>query len=126
MVISDHLDWKDEEAHLVLLQEKINAYLAILQDEKWVRKKAKGAQYVNIMIFFLSDITENCEKFLQAVQDQVGQYGVKITATIADDGFRNDIDQAMSKENQAQEDTSPTENQQPKKRGFPFFGKRDK
>ena len=33
---------------------------------------------------FKYSITENCEKFLNAVQDQVGQSGIKIEALIGE------------------------------------------
>lgn len=120
MVISDHLNWEDEEIHLLVLQEKINAYLALLQDKKWMRENAKGVQYINIVVFFVYDITENCQKFLQVVQDQVGQYGVKITATIADDDFRKKVEN-----DDEDEEVSPKE-EPPQKPGFrfPFFWKR--
>jgi len=116
MVISDHLDWEDEETHLLILQDKINAYLAMIQNKAWMKENAQGAQYVKIVVFFLEDITENCQKFLQVVQDQVGQYGVRISAMIADDTFRRRVDEADKEE-------AP-----PKKSGFrfPFFKKRDK
>jgi len=31
LTISDHLDWEDEESHLLTLQEKINRYLAFVE-----------------------------------------------------------------------------------------------
>ena len=31
LTISDHLDWADERRHLLLLQEKLNAYLRFLE-----------------------------------------------------------------------------------------------
>ena len=91
MVISDHLDWEDEEIHLYILQEKINAYLAMIMDREWIEQKRKNAEYITIMIFFLRDITENCKKFLRAVQDQLQQYGIRIAITIADDDFRKKV-----------------------------------
>lgn len=93
MIISDHLDWEDEEVHLWILQDKINAYLALLQDKKWRKKNAKKVKYVEILVFFVEDITESAKKFLQTVQDQLGQYGIKITAAVADDAFRADMPQ---------------------------------
>ncbi len=126
MLITDHLDWEDEYVHLSILQDKINAYLAYLENEDWKKQYPGAYQCICFQINFLYEITENCQKFLQSVQDQIGQYGIRIKAVVMDDAFRKEMDQAMSKENQTQEDTSPTENQQPKKRGFSFFGKRDK
>ena len=32
MTISDYLDWEDKRAHLLLLQEKINSYLAFIEN----------------------------------------------------------------------------------------------
>ncbi|RYM33349.1 hypothetical protein ERX46_10425 [Brumimicrobium glaciale] len=34
LTISDHLEWKDEEMHLLILQKKINAYLDFIQSEQ--------------------------------------------------------------------------------------------
>ena len=36
-----------------------------------------------IEIHFKYDITDNCQKFLQVVQDQLGQIGIKIKAQIS-------------------------------------------
>lgn len=34
LTISDHLEWNDEEMHLLILQKKINAYLDFIQSEQ--------------------------------------------------------------------------------------------
>ena len=31
LVMTDHLDWRDPQAHLMLLQEKLNAYIAFVE-----------------------------------------------------------------------------------------------
>ena len=36
-----------------------------------------------IEIHFKYDITENCKKFLNTVQNQIGQYGIKIEAGVS-------------------------------------------
>ena len=36
LTISDHLDWLDPAAHIVLLQEKINLYLAFVESGEMV------------------------------------------------------------------------------------------
>ena len=41
--------------------------------------------YGIIQIQFMHDITDNAEKFLQAVQDQVGELGIKLQAVISDE-----------------------------------------
>jgi hypothetical protein len=45
LIISDHLDWEqDEGEHLLLLQEKINAYLSFIEGGQMLEEKpdAKG------------------------------------------------------------------------------------
>lgn len=88
MLITDHLDWKDEFIHLDILQDKINAYLAYLEAGEWKKRYPGSYEHIRIEVNFLYDITENCEKFLQAVQDQVGQYGIRIKAVIVDESVR--------------------------------------
>lgn len=90
LLLTDHLMWEDngnntlgEYDHLILLQEKINAYINYLESKQYEE------QYPNlefniavIEIHFKYDITDNCENFLQSVQNQIGQYGIKIEAHI--------------------------------------------
>ena len=68
LLITDHLDWSDEYQHLVILQEKINVYISFLE----------ARQYGVIEIHFLYNLTGNAEKFLQSVQNQVAELGIKI------------------------------------------------
>ena len=111
MMITDHLDWEDEPTHLMVLQDKINAYLAYLEDGEWKKEFQGDFDNIRIEIAFVYDITENCQKFLQAVQDQLGQYGIRIQVDIADDDLRGEI-------------VGTPETQQKTKRRFPFFRKR--
>ena len=32
LLITDHLEWKDEYQHLIMLQAKINAYISFLEE----------------------------------------------------------------------------------------------
>ncbi len=89
LLITDHLQWNaeadtiSEHDHLLMLQEKINAYISFLESEQYkdIYPDAEFKMAI-IDICFKYDITENCERFLQAVQDQIGQYGIKIEARI--------------------------------------------
>ena len=89
LLLADHLKWEQDDNslseydHLMLLQDKINAYIAYLESKQYTQ------QYPNVVfemavieIHFNYDISDNCEKFLNAVQDQIGQYGIKIEAHI--------------------------------------------
>lgn len=111
MMITDHLDWEDEPTHLIILQDKINAYLAYLEDGEWKNQFPGEFDHIRIEIAFVYDITENCQKFLQAVQDQLGQYGIRIQADVADDVLRREITE------------KPKAQQKPRPR-FPFFRKK--
>ena len=35
LLISDHLDWKNEYDHLLRLQEKINSYITFCEEHQW-------------------------------------------------------------------------------------------
>ena len=89
LLLTDHLEWKggnntlSEHKHLLLLQDKINAYLSFLETEQYkAHYPDSDFNLAIIEIHFQFDISENCEKFLQAIQDQVGQHGIKIEAHI--------------------------------------------
>lgn len=91
LLLTDHLSWKHtketnilkESDHLVLLQDKINAYISFLENGQYMENFSdKEIKMVVIEIHFKYDITENCEKFLNAVQEQIGQYGIMIKARV--------------------------------------------
>ncbi len=90
LLITDHLTWKNESndtlseyEHLTLLQEKINAYVSYLESNQYKEQYPEMTfDLAVIEIHFKYDISENCEKFLQSVQDQLGQYGIKIEAFV--------------------------------------------
>lgn len=79
LLITDHVDWSDEYQHLVMLQEKINVYITFLAEKQYEEiYKGEEIAYGVIEIHFLYDLTVNAEKFLQSVQNQVAELGIKI------------------------------------------------
>lgn len=91
LLLTDHLSWKHtketnvlkESDHLVLLQDKINAYISFLESGQYMENFSdKEIKMAVIEIHFKYDISENCEKFLDVVQEQTGQYGIMIKAKI--------------------------------------------
>lgn len=75
LLIADHMDWRDEYQHLVMLQEKINVYITFLEQK----------QYEDI--YKGENITYGItEKFLQSVQNQVAELGVKIQYCVSQEG----------------------------------------
>ena len=90
LLLTDHLSWTGENAlsefdHLNLLQDKINAYISYLESRQYVETySAEQINFAVIEIHFKYAVTENCEKFLNEVQNQIGQLGIKIEVVIAD------------------------------------------
>lgn len=70
--------------HLILLQAKINAYIRYLETKQYEEQYSEEEIKMAIIeIHFKYDITENCKHFLDTVQNQIGQYGIKIEAHIS-------------------------------------------
>lgn len=84
LLITDHLDWKNEQEHLMTLQNKINSYLGFIESKQYeeIYPNDSFEEYV-IEIHFKNGISENCFHFLDAVANQVEQFNVKIRAEIA-------------------------------------------
>lgn len=88
LLLTDHLAWSGNNAlseydHLTLLQNKINAYISYLETKQYEEQyPEEKVEMAIIEIHFAYDITGNCEKFLNTVQNQIGQYGIKIEAYI--------------------------------------------
>ena len=84
LLITDHLEWNNEYEHLKILQDKINAYIAFLENKQFEETYPDNHfKYASIEIHFMYDIPKNCENFLQVVRDQVGELGIKIVAEIS-------------------------------------------
>lgn len=88
LLLTDHLQWTgegapDEHAHLMMLQDKINAYISFLEAGQY-QDNYPGREFSMAVIeaHFKYDISDNCEKFLNVVQEQVGSLGIKIEAHI--------------------------------------------
>lgn len=86
LLITDHLDWSEEYQHLMILQEKINMYLGFLEEKQYGDMyKEETIRYGIIEIHFQYSLTDNAEKFLQAVQNQVAQQGIRIQYYVSED-----------------------------------------
>lgn len=85
LLITDHLDWNSEYQHLLMLQEKINAYISFVEEKQYVDIfKDEKITYGIIEIHFQYSITENVEKFLQTVQNQVVQLGLIVRYCVSE------------------------------------------
>jgi hypothetical protein len=77
LVISDHLDWdEDEGEHLVLLQDKINAYLHFIESGQLVRERPDLAGLpVVIRVSGKHPPSEEAAKFYRLAGKIVGEAG---------------------------------------------------
>lgn len=87
LLITDHLPWQGKDApseydHLLLLQDKLNAYISYLETKQYEAQYSEEIERAVIEVDFQYDIPENCKKFLNVVQKQVGQHGITIEAHI--------------------------------------------
>ncbi len=87
LLLFDYFKWdnsQNEYKHLILLQEKINAYIVYLESKQYEEfYKKSDITFTIIKIHFKYEISINCEKFLQTVQNYLGQYKIKIEAHIS-------------------------------------------
>lgn len=84
LMISDHLDWKNEYEHLFILQNKLNAYINFCETKQYSAiYKNSEIQYAVFEIHFLHEPTSKAIKFLNQVQEQVGELGIKIKCILS-------------------------------------------
>ena len=83
LLITDHLEWKDEYQHLIMLQAKINAYISFLEEKQYEDiYQDVSIMYGIIEIYFLYCLTKNAEKFLHSVNNQLNELGIKIQYSV--------------------------------------------
>ena len=75
LLITDHLEWKDEYQHLIMLQAKINAYISFLEEKQYKDiYQDMSIMYGIIEIHFLHCLSKNAEKFLHSVNNQLNDW----------------------------------------------------
>jgi hypothetical protein len=80
LVISDHLPWdEDEGEHLLLLQEKLNAYLAFIEGGQILREKpdVRGLPVV-IQVKAKYPLSKQATKFYQLAEKTISQAGFSL------------------------------------------------
>jgi hypothetical protein len=83
LLITDHLDWTNEYEHLILLQNKINAYINFLETEQYkeVYPKKQFGLYC-IEIHFKYEMTLNCSKFIDRVNEQLSENNITLKTIV--------------------------------------------
>ena len=82
LIISDHLEWDDENEKLLLLQEKFNSYLAFLESDE-VLEHHPNSKYEAYVIEIVSKYKPNkeAEKFLNLAREVIIEAGFNLIWT---------------------------------------------
>ena len=78
LTISDHLEWNNEEMHLLILQKKINAYLDFIQSEQIFEDypNAKNRE-LKISVSMKYEPTENSLQTLENFKNFISEQGIE-------------------------------------------------
>ncbi|MBC1499830.1 branched-chain amino acid ABC transporter substrate-binding protein [Listeria weihenstephanensis] len=81
LLITDHLEWDDEHAHLQILQNKINAYASFVISKQYEENYPnKRFSCFVIEISFKYEIVEMCRIFLGVSASRLEEFAIKIEA----------------------------------------------
>lgn len=75
LLIIDTCDWKYEDEHFDLLEDKLNNYLLYLDNKQYVAKYGDNFDKIIISIHLMYDLSENAVKFLNVVSQQLSESG---------------------------------------------------
>lgn len=80
LCISDHIPWDDEviDAHLVILQEKINDYLDFISSGQIYEEFGGHGKIPNIKVIFCYEPVEKTVQFLEEVKEQINSNGYEL------------------------------------------------
>lgn len=86
MLITDHLGWQDEYKHLLILQEKINAYIGFCESEQY-KEIYTGVEIRHIIfeIHFLFEPTQNTYDFLKQIPSRINGLDLSIECHVTED-----------------------------------------
>lgn len=78
-MISDHLDWENEGEHLLLLQDKLNAYLGYIEAKEFQEVYPQYEfLFFSIEVYFQYAPTEDCMKFFEVMNQQLEEFNICI------------------------------------------------
>lgn len=83
LLLSDHLDWEEEGEHLALLQAKLNAYLAFIENGELVRHRP-DVEGLPVVISVAAKYSPSpfATKFYRAVAPIAAEIGVSVELRI--------------------------------------------
>jgi hypothetical protein len=80
LVIADHLDWADFEGHALLVQEKVNCYIAFVESGQLLRVRQPpipADPVVTIVLTVQQEPNREAEEFLRMVTDFLAGVGLR-------------------------------------------------
>ncbi len=83
LLISDEMSWASEYNHLMMLQNKINAYLEFCDSRQY--EKIYPGRVFNDAIFefrFVYEPTDNAMRFMSAVQTRLAEEGITVVVYV--------------------------------------------
>ncbi len=90
LTISDHLDWSDSTSHQLVIQKKLNTYLAFIESGELLDRypTAKGLA-VEIRIVFQHRPDRSAEAFLTKAKQIVDSAGFKLHTEVFAESYGN-------------------------------------
>ena len=86
LTISDHLEWNDEENHLLILQNKLNAYLSFIESGQILESYSTALNKdVIISIVMKYEPTENSSIFLNNCKNFLEKNGYEFKWEVLQD-----------------------------------------
>ena len=79
LAIIDILDWKYEDMHLEMLQDKINNYLTYIETKQYVNAYGDIFEKIIIDIYFQYRLTENGIKFINVISSQLKEENIFVS-----------------------------------------------
>ena len=87
LMLADHLDWNNEQEHLILLQGKINAYLGFIESNQYSETYPDTAfEYYVIEVSSKYKAPENCLKFFEVINTQLREYKIQVVLSEEENG----------------------------------------
>jgi len=85
LVVSDHLEWDDANEHLLILQEKLNRYLAFIESGEVLERYPQAANgKIRIEAVFKFTPTAAARHFLAHARTAIQEAGFEFTWRVFD------------------------------------------
>lgn len=83
LTLSDHLEWDEANEHLLLLQEKLNTYLAFVEGGELLEAYPKAAhRAIRIAVVFKHAPTPSASGFLEQARTAIREAGLELTWSV--------------------------------------------